>query len=283
MGEGGFRRIAVALIDVAADRARAADPAKAAAIGATMKTVRQFDPITVTPADGGRYLLVDGLHRLTGAQMEGIDELDARVVELTPAEQKKQEILSNLVRADMDALSRARSITALCDILKAQDGRRKRGRPSKKDIENQADEISALGRTNFGWTEEAAAALGLQRRPIFEYLRIGRRISPDLQLANTPIAQNLKALLKLSDLEEGEQVEVARAYNTGAFKTVDEARLKVAGAILPAGAKNAADVAFDRAAAAFLRLSPQEKLRFVGEIIARDKRMAASLKAALDA
>lgn len=280
MGGGDFRQIDVSLIDVPEDRARRADPAKAEAIGATIRAVRQFHPITVTPTSDGRFTLVDGLHRLTGAKMVGLDALNAHVVNLSPQEQRKQEILSNIVRADMDALSRARSIVALCDLLMHQDGRRRRGRPSKQDIENQAKEISALGRTNFGWTDEAQAALGLQRRPLFEYLRVGRHIPSDVasDLANTPVANNLKALLKLSELEEGELRAVAAAYNSGSFQSVDDARQSLSGNPVKA-AKT--DTGFDRVATAFRRLTKAQKTRLLLEVIGQDEHVPEAVRRAI--
>ncbi|MFN7400324.1 MAG: ParB/RepB/Spo0J family partition protein [Sandaracinobacter sp.] len=283
MGGGEFRQLPVELIDVPADRARLLNPLKAEAIGGTMKAERQFDPITVSPGADGRFILVDGQHRLHGARHVGLPTIEARVIPLSAAEQRRQEVLSNLAVAELDALSRARNIAALCDILIQQDGRRKRGRPSKKDVQEQAHKIGEGANTIFHWSAEAAEAVGLHPRRVYEYLRVARRIAPELtkELSNTLIADNLQALLKLADCEEAEQASVARAFNGGAFKTVQEARDSLSGK--PRAPEPDRDEKVIRQIEAlFARLPRKLKVRVLGSLM-QDSDIPSEMHAAREA
>ncbi len=282
MGGGEFRQLPVELIDVPADRARLLNPLKAEAIGGTMKAERQFDPITVSPADGGRYVLVDGQHRLHGAQLFDIATIEARVILLSAAEQRRQEILSNLAVAELDALSRARNIAALCDMLMQQDGRRKRGRPSKKDVREQAHKIGDGAGTIFHWSAEAAEAVGLHPRKVYDYLRVARRIAPELtkELSNTLIADNLQALLKLADVEEPMQADVAHAFNSGAFRTVQEAQESLTGKPRrPEPSRD--DQLLRHIETLFGRLPRKLKLRFLFTVVAEDRDVPEAVRLAI--
>ena len=291
---GEFRHLPVELIDVPADRARLLNPLKAEAIGATMKAERQFDPITVSPADDGRFVLVDGQHRLHGAKHVGLPTIEARVIALSPEAQRKQEILSNLATAELDALGRARSINALCEVLKKESGRKRRvGRPTKPDIKTWSAEISAEVRTNFGlstetaneilgWSEEAAAEAGIKRRTLFEYLRVARRILPEAQdeLANTAMADNMQALLKISDMGDGEQVDVSRAIKAHGFQKLDDAVDHLRGTPTPAKPSKE-ELDYQRLETLFSRLPARMKRRFLNEVISHDKDVPGHIRACI--
>lgn len=283
MAGGEFRHLPVELIDVPADRARLLNPLKAEAIGATMKAERQFDPITVSPAEEGRFVLVDGQHRLHGAKHVGLPTIEARVIALSPEAQRKQEILSNLATAELDALGRARSINALCEVLKKEDGRRRKvGRPSKQLIETELEEIGALACTNFGWSDAAAAEVGIEKRALFNYLRVARRIRAEAaeQLANTSIADNLQALLKISDMGDAEQVDVARAVKERGFERLGDAVEYLRGK--PAPAKPSKDeLDYQRLETLFSRLPARLKRRFLNEVISNDKDVPGHIRACI--
>ena len=294
MVEAVFRHLPVEMIDVPADRARLLNPVKAEAIGATMKAERQFDPITVSPTDDGRFELVDGQHRLHGAKHVGLTTIEARVIALSPEARRKQEILSNLATAELDALGRARSINALCEVLKKEDGRRRRvGRPTKPDIRGWCSEISPIVQTNFGlsedgaanllgWSEEAAAQAGIKRATLFEYLRVARRILPEAaeELANTPIADNLQSLLKISDMGDAEQVEVAQTIRTGGFEKLGDAIQHLRGTPAPAKPSEE-DLQLQRAATLFKRMPKPLKLRFLRDVLAADKDVPEAVRVAI--
>lgn len=283
MAGGEFLHLPVELIDVPADRARFLNPLKAEAIGATMKAERQFDPITVSPTDGGRFVLVDGQHRLHGAKHVGLPSIEARVIALSPEAQRKQEILSNLATAELDALGRARSIGALCEVWQNEDGRkRKIGRPNKKDIAEQHVKISAHVCTNFGWSAAAAAEVGLERRALFNYLRVARRVLPEAaaELANTPVANNLRALLQISDMDDAEQVDVARAVKERGFERLGDAVEYLRGK--PAPAKPSKDeLDYQRLETLFRRLPARLKRRFLNDVICHDKDVPGHIRACI--
>lgn len=279
---GDFRHLPVDLIDVPADRARFLNAAKAEAIGATMRAERQFDPITVCPA-GDRYMLVDGQHRLQGARQFGLETIEARVVALSAKDQRKQEVLSNLATAELDALGRARSLDALCNLLKERDKRAgKVGRPLTQAIAIEAKNICASECTNFGWSEAAAAAVGLERRALYNYLRVARRLVPEAtaEIAGTDLADNLKALLKLSDMGDFEQVEVARAYRSGGFASVTDAHSHVLGKVKPA-APSKEEQDYQRLVAIFGRLPKKMKAKFLNEVVCHDEDCPAHIRACI--
>ena len=285
---GEFRQLPVELIDVPADRARLLSPLKAEAIGATMKAERQFDPITVCPTDDGRFVLVDGQHRLHGARHVGLASIEARVIELTPGAQRKQEILSNLATAELDALGRARNISEFLGMLEKQpsDGRlkvrRPVGRPSKKNLQVEWDKILPESGIISAWGEGVLDQLGLGKSQVYEYLRVARRLLPEAaaELANSPIADNLQALLKISDMGDAEQVEVARTIKDSGFEKLGDAIQHLRGKPAPAKASED-DLLLQRAGTLFKRLPRPLKLRFLRDVLAADRDVPEAVRAVI--
>lgn len=211
---------------------------KAAALGRLMAVDGQRDPIKVTRnlpskaiadvvAEGKKpWKLVTGMHRLTGALMEGITvfaiEVSGKAEDLADLEASE-----NLHRRPLGPIERAKFAAALVTAAqeriarehgeldqyqlgaKARWDRVKHGEESAEqalqhETQDAADKMSAA----YGWQESVADALGLDQRTIRRDLTLYRLIIqpfPDLAeaLAKHPVVgengSQLKAITQVKD------------------------------------------------------------------------------------
>lgn len=204
-------------VDVPEDRLRALKTEQARAIGEAIKADRQYDAIAVTQLPGkDRFLLVDGLHRLEGCRMAGIEMIEARLVSANRESRRRQEVLSAWARADHDVFDKAAQVAAMAEMAKA----------------DPADEDEAcntmLQATR--WDIATAEALLISRMQVFRLLKAHRFYSASQKrlLRDKNLAGELTPLIRLAALPP-EEFAVAWAYLEGAEEpSISEALTRAA-------------------------------------------------------
>ncbi|SIR41426.1 chromosome partitioning protein, ParB family [Rhizobium sp. RU35A] len=190
-------------------RQRPIDRDYAAVIGASMKEHGQLQPIVVraTPAAQCPYTLVIGGHRCTGAEIHGIEMLDAIVVKANSADAQMLELAENLHRRDLSVLDRAYFVQAYRDLWESKYGKINQG----GDQSAKLALCSTEGVT--GFSEAVANKLGLSRRAAFRLNKISGSLHPDLRavLQTSPAADNQSQLLALAKMEPQKQRQMAVA------------------------------------------------------------------------
>lgn len=203
---------------------------QAAAIGRLMAVDGQRDPIKVVrnPRMGANvpWRLVTGMHRLKGAELEGISVF-AIEVKGTPDQLRDLEASENMHRRNLAPIERSKFVHALSTAaqerfarehgnLKQQQlaAKARRARVKSGEIrvdqalgeeaEDAEDKMSAV----YGWQETAKEALGLDKRTIRRALHLYRMVIepfPDLTeaLARHPVVgENAAQLKEVADVND---------------------------------------------------------------------------------
>lgn len=209
-----LKSIPLSQID-ASDRIRPVDMDYAASIAASMVDRGLINPITVrmTPAaNGGKtpYTLIAGGNRLTAAEMNGWEEIDALVVTADALEAQMMEIAENLYRNELSALDRSVFVLKYRELYEKKHGiiPSQGGRPKKQC--NDCTDIFSPGKE---LSERVQERLGFGRRTYFNVTKIGQKLHPALRAAlrGTPVEDDQKQLLKLASMPEAEQAGIAAA------------------------------------------------------------------------
>ena len=190
----GLFQVRVDWVDVPTDRLRALKPDQARAIGEAIKADRQYDAIAVTQLPGkDRFLLVDGLHRLEGCRMAGIEMIEARLVSANRESRRRQELMSAWARADHDAIDKAAQVASAVDFAKA-------GAAEPEDGEQACVMITQAVRWDLG----VAKDLGISRETVMLYLRLHRSYDDAEKkvLRDKGLAGQLMPLLRLAALPD---------------------------------------------------------------------------------
>lgn len=228
-------------------RLRPVDPTWASALGLIMLKEGQRTPIEVCREPGAtRWTLVAGAHRLTGAQLEGIEQLRAIVVTADIAERRMREVSENLWRRDLEAIDRAAFIAELVLLYKQRRGidPAKDGRAAsvtarwQKAIKNEAVDANDTMSLVYGWSDDVADQLGMSKRTVERDLIIFRRIAPTLiarlRDARHPVATNATQLRALAKMEPAEQLRVVDMLLVVGAKSISDALGRMRGANRPA-------------------------------------------------
>lgn len=226
---------------------------KAAALGRLMAVDGQRDPIKVTRnlpkksieavvAEGKKpWRLVTGMHRLTGARMEGITVF-AIEVKGKPEDLADLEASENLHRRPLGPIERAKFTAALVTAaqerlarehgdlsqkqlaIKARWDRVRHGEDgAEAALRDETEDTCATMSHVYGWEEAVSDALDMSRRTIHRDLALYRLVIepfPDLaeQLAKHPVVgengSQLKALTQLKDERVRRRVIEALIANT---------------------------------------------------------------------
>jgi len=235
---------------------------KAAALGRLMAVDGQRDPIKVTRnlpkksvedvvAEGKKpWRLVTGMHRLTGAAMEGITVF-AIEVKGKPEDLADLEASENLHRRPLGPIERAKFTAALVTAaqeriarehgnlgqhqlaIKARWDRVRHGEDGAESaLRDETEDTCAKIAHVYGWEESVGEALGMSRRTIHNDLALYRLVIepfPDLaeQLAKHPVVgengAQLKALTQLKD--EGVRRRVIEALIADPEIGVEDAKI----------------------------------------------------------
>lgn len=235
---------------------------KAAALGRLMAVDGQRDPIKVTRnlpkksvedvvAEGRKpWRLVTGMHRLTGAAMEGI-AVFAIEVKGKPEDLADLEASENLHRRPLGPIERAKFTAALVTAaqeriarehgnlgqhqlaIKARWDRVRHGEDGAESaLRDETEDTCAKIAHVYGWEESVGEALGMSRRTIHNDLALYRLVIepfPDLaeQLAKHPVVgengSQLKALTQLKG--EGVRRKVIEALLANTEIGVEDAKI----------------------------------------------------------
>lgn len=237
--------IPVVAIDMG-PRLRAVDEVWAQALGAVMVREGQQTPVEVCHSLGGSslpYTLVAGAHRLRGAQIVGMDLVEARIVSGSAAHRRQREISENLWRRDLDPVDRAAFIAELVTLKRTQAGIKDvahRDNSIPRAVREEARRTLDTMSNVYGFTVEVAADLGLSDRTLRRDLLLYRQLAPSVielfREQRHPILKNAAQLRQLAKLDRGEQERVAARmvdHGDGAPKSVGDAILLVRGTNRP--------------------------------------------------
>lgn len=230
LDDTGFIRVEDIVIGA---RIRPVDETWAEALGQLMEKEGQRTAIEVAPHPllPGKWLLVTGAHRVTGAEMVGLTHLKAQVV--NAAEAKTREISENLDRSALDPWERACFVGERVEILKAKAGVGPDAKAQKvaanvrwqKVVKDQAADASLMIGLAYGWADSVAEETGFSRATIYQDLLLYRRLSPRLMadLRGLPVAKNATQLRALAKMDEASREAVVMMLIDGSAKTVGEA------------------------------------------------------------
>ena len=190
----------------AVGRIRSVDDDYARMIGVNMAQKGQNQPILVRPAENGRFRLIDGAHRLRGAQLTEppMEMIHAIVRSLSDDEADLAEIDANLVRHDLNELDR-------CEFHRRRQEIWKRlhplGEKPKRGVND--DKFVVLLRT---YSKATAERLGVSQRTVQRLIERGEHISPEVKrlLGGTPYANSGVTLEALAKMDSVRQLAVAQ-------------------------------------------------------------------------
>lgn len=221
--------IPLSMIEVA-DRVRPIDPIWSAALGRVMATEGQRTPIEVCRLPGRTgFRLVAGAHRLQGAALAGLPTIRAIIVSSDALERRFSEVSENLWRKELGPLDRAAFVAELHDIIRIRAGIEPdvslHQVAANRRWKKEADDASRTLRLAYGWADEAAQRLKLDRATIYRDLQLHRGLKPDLvgRLAGLGLAQNAGQLRALAKLSDEDQRRVVDLITEGKAKGVSDA------------------------------------------------------------
>lgn len=267
---GERKRLQLDQIKVPNNRIRQMDEAKAQLMAASVATHGMLHPIIVHRSSAAErpYTLISGLHRLRVAEILGHPEVD--VVIRTAGEARQIEIAENLFRNDLSALERAEFAREWF-----LENNIRPGKPSAKRNSAMLAELFP-GRDV---SQLAVDQLGFSGRTARRLAAVARDLHPGLKARfhGTPIANNLSLLSKVIKLGPTKQAELLQGLKNG----LDA---KTAIGLLtsrPKEARPSRDASYIQFLASWLKLTSDEKRRFLGRVAAGSAPDLAILDASL--
>ncbi|TKD17923.1 chromosome partitioning protein ParB [Rhodobacter capsulatus] len=194
MTTGNYFEIPLDRIDVPEDRARNFDPMAASALAAILKVQGIMHPIRVR-ADGDRFRLVAGLHRLRAFEINGMAEIPGTISNArTDEEARLEEVMENLGRNELTALDRAQHLYELKVVWDRM----------HPDFANGGGKTFPTGDEKaqiFGFATEVAEKIGMSKRSINIAVKIWTGLTPDSRrrLVGTKAASNQSEIKALSE------------------------------------------------------------------------------------
>jgi ParB family transcriptional regulator, chromosome partitioning protein len=201
------------------ERLRGIDDDYAALIGAAIAQNGQRSPIEVRPRQpDGKWPLITGAHRVRGAILEGLTEIDAIVRDVTAQQAELMEIDENLTRHDLNELDRAIFLARRKELYEDLYPAAKAG-GNRRKISNDKFVAKLVS-----FTEDTAEKLGCSRKSIERAVRRANDIPSDVlaQIKGTWIARkgiHLDALVRLTNEEQ--RLVVAQVLSRGATTLAD--------------------------------------------------------------
>ena len=195
------RQIPLELVDLdEANRLRPVDLAAADRIAVSMKDRGQLTAIEVRPAEGGRYKLTHGAHRLVAAQRAGLQTIRAVIFECEDDEARLREIDENLHRVELTPFDQANFIEERRQVWERLRGKITRGgdRRSKGQIVPLIDLLKTKG-----FERETGKNLGLHPKTVKRALARKCHMAPDVwtSLRGTEAETNAALLDKMRKLD----------------------------------------------------------------------------------
>lgn len=192
-----YRRISVDQIDVPEDRVRAIKPDRVQVLSSDIKANGLLQPIGVVEEETGRFTLIFGAHRLAACDLNGWNEIDARVQPhnwIKPQQRRVDEIMENLNREGLTMLERAESLAHLKELHEELYPDTRKGVAGGKARQKTASEI-------FSFAKDAAEKTGLSRRSIEIAVAMVTKLAPDVKprLRDTWLESHQAGLRQLSE------------------------------------------------------------------------------------
>jgi len=164
---------------IVADRLRAIDADCVAMLAASMREIGQQTPIQVLPADEkGMHRLVAGAHRVAAAQLAGLEQLTATVVDVDDLRAALLEVDENLMRRELSELDRAVFLAKRQEIYLQLHPETGHGKAPKKP-DSKVEENFHFARPE-SFAAATAQKLGVSDRQVRTYLARAR-IEPALR------------------------------------------------------------------------------------------------------
>lgn len=212
---------------------RPLDPAWVEALGGMLAADGQRRAIEIYPKRGGGYGVIAGRHRLAAAKRLGWTTIDADILQEPALDRRLAEVSDNLHRLGLNPIDRAAFVAEQIAVLKARAGVdadataqsiAATARWSER-IRAEANDASDIVSHAYGWTDEVAEALGLNRRTIERDLELHRGLRPDVveALRGHPIASNAAQLRTLARLTETDQRQAVELLIEGTAKSASDA------------------------------------------------------------
>lgn len=275
--------IDIDLIDIGPGR-RIADPSWQEALAGDMIRNGQIEPIEVVEA-GGRFRLIDGLHRIGARKIRGEALVTAKIKTAVEVASEAQivlrEIAANFMRRELSVLDKARDVARWRELYEQTTGAIKPGRKAirGKSAPNSDEELEARSELfAASFTEASQVALGLNKDAVKRFLRIARIDDTVRQrISLHRIAHNQSELLALSDESAERQARIV-----GLLLAEPAAAANIAEAIaiidhIPTVEKQAA---WERVSDKFSKLPDPAKRRFLIEHWSLVEEILAERKAA---
>lgn len=208
--------VSVALIDVPEGRARAFDPVWAEALARMIEVQGLLQPILVRPQEGGRYMLIAGLHRLRAWGLLGRGAIPVTLSEADSDDAARlAEVMENLGRYDLIALDRCQHLHELKALWLKMYPQAKRGAHENRGNQHMGGKGQSLPfSTNepeiFNFAEATAEKIGLSKRAINTAVRIWLHLSPEskARLTGTELARKQTELKALSEQKPAVQAKI---------------------------------------------------------------------------
>lgn len=251
-------RVALELIDIAADRLRSRDDAWEEVIATTYGQVGQLQAVRLVREPTGRFILDGfgfGVSRISAARLAGWAEIDAEWCDRALVDQRfyrLPEIIENIARRKLSALDEARFLAEYKAIhLRLYPAT---GRGGDRRSKRNADQSEM-----FSFRSVAAEQTGLTTRSIEIKVAIWTGLAHAVRdaLAGTSLADNQAALRQIAPLEPGLQGKVVALLTSspaGAATVADAIVLAQGKRLMPA-----ADKRFKSVAGGLTRLSAEAR------------------------
>ncbi|MBY4640323.1 ParB N-terminal domain-containing protein [Gluconacetobacter entanii] len=158
--------------------------------------------------DAPKYILVAGGHRFRAAELAEWTEINASISKLNADEARIKEIDENLLRQELDVLSRARSLYERKEVyLKLNPTTGHGGRRKKYQVPT----IGTCSTPRF--SVDAASRIGVSESTIHAYIALYRSLQPETVKAiqGTTLADDRAELLYIGKIESPiEQVSIVK-------------------------------------------------------------------------
>lgn len=153
-----------------------------------------------------KYILVAGGHRFRAAELAEWIDINASISKLNADEARLKEIDENLLRQELDVLSRARSLYERKELyLKLH--------PETRDGVNRHSRFATVANPAPRFAVDAADRMGVSERTIHGYISLYRALQPGTvrELQGTTLADDRAELLYIGKIESPiEQVSIVR-------------------------------------------------------------------------
>ncbi|KAB8123968.1 chromosome partitioning protein ParB [Komagataeibacter medellinensis] len=155
-----------------------------------------------------KYILVAGGHRFRAAELAEWTDINASISKLNADEARLKEIDENLLRQELDVLSRARSLYERKELyLKLYPEKRNGG-------DRVSDQFATVANCSVPrFAVDAAARMGVSERTVHGYISLYRALQPETvkALQGTTLADDRAELLYIGKIESPiEQVSIVK-------------------------------------------------------------------------